>query len=129
MTTTLPETFTVACVENPEDVMASIRKDGWAEKVLQEDFGRLKEAVADAIRKGDEQRALQRIESYRQEKAAVNQVLASPRVSENLQKDVDALGGVVRETFAGRPEAVVSKQKKNAKTLQYEAYRKRRDKK
>jgi len=129
VTTTLPEAFSVACVENAEDVMASIRKDAWAGKVLQEDYGRLKEAVADAIRSGDEQRAMQRIQSYRQEKAAVNQVLASPRVAENLEKDVDALGAYVQETFAGEPEAVVLKQKKNAKALQYEAYQKRRDKK
>jgi Ca-activated chloride channel family protein len=129
VTTTLAETFTVACVENPDDVMASIRKDSWAAKVLQEDFGRLKAAVADALREGDEQQALQHIETYRQEKAAVNQVVASPQVSENLQKDVEALSGVVRETFAGHPEAVMSKQKKNAKTLQYESYRDRRDKK
>lgn len=126
--TTLPDTFRVACVESPEDVVASIRKDVWAEKVLQEDFGRLKEAVAEAIRSGDEQRAMQRIQSYRQEKAAVNQVLASPRVAENLDEDVDALGVYVQETFAGKPEAVVLKQKKNAKALQYEAYQKRRDK-
>jgi Ca-activated chloride channel homolog len=127
--TTLPDTFSVACVENPDDVVASIRKDVWEEKVLQEDFGRLKEAVADAIRSGDEQRAMQRIQSYRQEKATVNQVLASPRVAENLDEDVDALGAYVQETFAGKPEAVVLKQKKNAKALQYEAYQKRRDKK
>ncbi len=129
VSTTLAETFTVACVENPDDVMASIRKDSWAAKVIQEDFGRLKAAVADALREGDEQQALQHIETYRQEKAVVNQVVASPQVSENLQKDVEALGGVVRDTFAGRPEAVMSKQKKNAKTLQYESYRDRRDKK
>jgi hypothetical protein len=109
--------------------MASIRKDSWAAKVMQEDFGRLKAAVADALREGDEQQALQHIEAYRQEKAAINQVVASPRVSENLQKEVDALGGVVRETFAGRPEAVVAKQKKNAKTLHYESYQERRDNK
>jgi len=127
--TTLPETFTVACVENPEDVVASIRKDAWEKKVLQEDYGRLKEAVADAIRSGDEDSAMQRIQSYRQEKAAVNQVLASPRVAANLEEDVDALGAYVQETFAGKPEAVALKQKKNAKALQYEAYQKRRDKK
>lgn len=126
---TLPETFTVACVESPEDVFASIRKDAWADKVLQEDYGRLKEAVADAIRSGDAQGAMQRIQSYREEKAAVNKVLASPRVAENLAQDVDALDVYVQETFAGKPEAVVQKQKKNAKVLQYEAYQKRRDKK
>ena len=125
----LTERFTVACVENPEEVMASIRKDRWAAQVIQEDFGRLKAAVAEALRTGDEQRALRHIEAYRQEKAAINQVVASPQVSENLAQDVEALGDVVRDTFAGRPEAVMSKQKKNAKVLQYESYRERRNKK
>ncbi len=128
ITAMLPETFTIACVENPEDVMASIRKDAWTAKTLQEDFSRLKQAVAVAIRDGDEQKAMQRIQSYRQEKAAVNKVVASPRVAENLDEEVDALGTYVRETFAGKPAAVVEKQKQNAKILQYEAYQKRRAK-
>jgi len=128
VTALLPEIFTIACVENPEDVMASIRKDAWAAKTLQEDFSRLKQAVADAIRDGDERKAMQRIQSYRQEKAAVNKVVASSRVAENLDEEVVALGTYVRETFAGQPEAVAKKQKQNAKVLQYEAYQKRRAK-
>jgi len=129
VTTRLPQTFTIACVENPDEVMASIRRDSWAAQVVQEDFGRLKAVVADALREGDKEQALEQIEAYRMEKEAINQVVASPRVSENLHKDVEALGDVVRETFAGRAEAVASKQKKAAKALQYESYRERRDKK
>lgn len=128
VTALLPETFAIACVESPEEVMASIRKDAWTAKTLQEDFSRLKKMVADAIRDSDEQEAMQRIQAYREEKTAVNQVVASPRVAANLDKEVDALGAYVRETFAGKPEEVVRKQKQNAKVLQYEAYQKRRDK-
>ena len=129
VSTRLREAFTIACVVNPDDVVASIRRDSWAAQVVQEDFGKLKASVAEALREGDEEQALAYIEAYRKEKGAINRVVASPRVSENLSKDVETLGGVVRDTFAGRPEAVMSKQKKNAKVLQYEAYQERRDKK
>jgi Ca-activated chloride channel family protein len=43
-------------------------------------------------------------------------------VADNLDKDVEALRGVVKETFIGEPAAVEKKQKKNAKALQYEGY-------
>lgn len=128
ISTRLPEAFTIACVANPADVMASIHGDSWADQVVQEDFGRLKAAVAQALREGDGKQALARIEAYRKEKEAINDVVASPRVAANLHTDVDALGAMVQDTFAGRPEEVVTKQKKNAKVLQYESYRKRRDK-
>ena len=55
-------------------------------------------------------------------------MVASPRVAESLEEDVEALDSYVQETFAGKPAAVRVKQKKNTKALQYEAYRKRRDK-
>ena len=128
LTAAVSEPFRVACVDRPEEVMASIRKEAWAEKVLQDDFGRLKDAVANAIREGNATQAMERIESYRQEKTTINQVVASPRVAENLAQEVDALGDYVQETFSGQPDEVRSKQKKNAKSLQYEAYQKRRNK-
>lgn len=128
LATTLAESFSIACVENPDEVMASIREDRWTAQVLQEDFGRLKTAVAQALRAGDAQEALGHIEACRRHKAAINQVVASPQVSESLAKDIQALEEVVRDTFAGGPEAVMSKQKKNAKVLQYESYRERRNK-
>jgi Ca-activated chloride channel family protein len=124
----LAQAFTIACVPDAAEVWASIRKDSWGEKVVQEDFGRLKAAVADALREGDQAQALRHIEAYRQEKEALNRVVASPRVAENLATEVGTLGDVVRETFAGPPEAVRAKQKKNAKVLQYESYQERRRK-
>ncbi|MBL0714253.1 MAG: VWA domain-containing protein [Desulfosarcina sp.] len=125
----LADRFTVACVNDAKDVMGSIRKDDWRDKVVQEDFSRLKEEVAADIREGKADQAMQRIRSYRQEKAAINQVVGSRRVTENLETEVDALRTVVQDTFSGPAPAVAAKQKKNAKTLQYEGYRERRDKK
>jgi Ca-activated chloride channel family protein len=124
----LAETFTVACVDDARDVVASIRKEVWGDQVVRADFGRLKEEVAADIRAGKAARARERIRAYRQEKAAINAVVGSARVSQNLAQEVDALSAVVEETFQGPAPAVAAKQKKNAKALQYDGYRERRDK-
>ncbi len=125
----LADRLTVACIDDAADVMASIRKDAWSDQVVQEDFGRLKEEVAADIKAGRSDQALQRIRTYRQEKAAINAVVDSARVSQNLEREVKTLSTYVEETFAGPAPAVAAKQKKNAKALQYEGYRERRDKK
>jgi len=119
----------IACVNDPNAVAASIDKQVWADKVLQEDFGRLKEEVAAAIRRGDAQAAMQRIQVYRDDKAAINRVVASPGVARNLTQELPALAGQVQDTFVGAAAEVEAKQKQNAKALQYEGYQKRRDKK
>ncbi|MDJ0876075.1 MAG: VWA domain-containing protein [Desulfobacterales bacterium] len=124
----LADRFTVACVDDADDVMASIRKDAWGDQVVQADFGRLKEEVAADIKAGRSDQARLRIQTYRQEKAAINAVVDSARVSQNLEREVEALNTYVEETFAGPAPAVAAKQKKNAKALQYEGYRERRDK-
>ncbi len=125
----LTDRFTVACIDDADDVMASIHKDAWSDQVVQEDFGQLKEEVAADIKAGRSDQALQRIRTYRQEKAAINAVVDSPRVAHNLEREVEALNTYVEETFTGPASAVAAKQKKNAKVLQYEGYRERRDKK
>ena len=127
-TAVLAERFTVACVDDADDVVASIRKEAWSDQVVREDFGRLKEEVAADIKGGREAQALRRIQTYRQEKKAINAVVGSARVTENLAREVDALSTYVQETFAGPAPAVAAKQKKNAKALQYDGYRERRDK-
>ncbi len=128
-TAILAERFGVACVSNAREVMASIRKDAWSDQVVREDFGRLKEEVAADIKAGRAEKAMRRIDIYRQEKAAVNEVVQSARVTQNLEDEVGALSTFVQETFAGSAPEVAAKQKKNAKTLQYDGYRGRRDKK
>ena len=89
----LADAFSVACVENPADVMASIHQESWAAQVVQEDFGRLKAAVADALREGNEEQARAHIEAYRKEKEAINRVMVSPQVSANLNKECGSPGG------------------------------------
>ncbi|MEE4608218.1 MAG: VWA domain-containing protein [Desulfobacteraceae bacterium] len=123
-----PEPLTVACVTDPTAVTASIKKDAWADQVVQEEFSRLKEEVAADIRDGDKDRARARIQDYAQRQETLNAVVGSQKVAENLSTDVAGLRQQVDETFAGPPAAVAEKKKQAAKSLQYEGYRMRRDK-
>ncbi len=123
------QSLDVACVADDKAVMASIDRAAWGSRVLQEDFGRLKESVADAVRKGEKQGALRLIQEYETRTGAVNGTLQAPEVTQNLATDVRALRKGVEETFSGAPAAVAEKQKKNAKALQYDAYQSRRAKK
>ncbi len=121
--------LTVACVPDPAAVMASIKEDSWADQVVQEEFSRLKEAVAADIRDGDHTRAQTRIYEYEAKQEAINSAVGSAKVAKNLETDVQALRQRVDETFTGAPAAVAQKKKQVAKSLQYDGYRMRRDKK
>ena len=127
-TTTTAGPLTVACIKDPQAVVASIKKDRWADQVVQEEFSRLKEEVAADIRLGNQARAQQRIHAYERRQSALNSVVGSEKVAHNLETDVDTLRQRVDETFAGTPAAVAHKKKQISKTLQYEGYKKRRDK-
>ncbi len=127
-TVTLPDSFQVACVKDARDALASIDKKAWEEKVLQEDYNKLKDEVARQIQAGNEKEALSRIESYRSANQAVNATVGSAAVAGNLERDLDDLGKTVKDSFAGAPAQAAEKQKKNAKDLQYRAYEGRRGK-
>jgi len=121
--------WTIACVRDTNEVMASIDGDQWSAQVLQEDYSRLKEEVADAIRKGKKDAALGRIRDYEQRKRAMNDSIGSASVAQNIDVDVKAMRESVEDTFSGPPAAVAEKKKQQAKALQYESYQIRRDKK
>jgi len=124
-----PEELSIACVQNQDEVIASIDETVWTEQVLKEDYSRLKENVATAIRTGKKDEALQAIEEYENRNSSINSSVDSDKVSQNLEKDVNALRQTVQSTFAGAPAAVAEKKKQHAKSLQYESYQVRRDKK
>ena len=69
---------------------------------------------------------MQRIRKYHGEQETVNAVVGSARVAENLDKDLKELETYVEDTFQGAPATVRQKQKSNAKALQYDGYRGRR---
>jgi Ca-activated chloride channel family protein len=124
--TALDQSYTIACVTDQRKVYSSIDKTSWSEKVINEDFNRLKQEVASDIKSGKKQEALKRIEKYHDEQQALNAVVGSAGVADNLDHDVKELKTMVKGTFKGAPAAVHRKQKSNAKSLQYEGYRGRR---
>jgi len=124
----LSESFTIACVADPADALASIQKITWEQKVLQDDYGRLKNEVAADIRNGLAPQALEKIRKYQTEQQAVNAVVGSPEVEKNLKKDVVRLEEMVRETFSGTEDEVHAQKKRAAKALQFESYKDRRSK-
>ncbi len=122
----IPGSLEISCVDDPHEAAGSVNKGEWARKVIQSDYNRLKEEVAGDIRKGDEKKALGRIEAYRSEKATMNRVVESEAVKGNLENDVEALRQTVKDTFSGPAAAVPMKRKKNAKVMQYEGYKGKR---
>ena len=126
MQTSLDRSLKIACVKNEEEVRASIDKTSWTEKVIREDYNRLKQEVAGDIKAGKKQKALQRINSYYREQESINKSVASEEVTQNLDQDLKDLRQRVEETFQGAPAAVTAKQKSNSKAMQYEGYKGRR---
>ena len=122
----LENSFKIACVKDPATVFSSIDESSWSDKVIREDFNRLKQEVASDIKAGKKQQAMNRISQYHGEQQAANAVIGSVRVAENLDKDLKELQTFVEDTFQGAPAAVRQKQNSNAKALQYEGYSGRR---
>jgi len=125
----VPRPLTVACVKGPASVVASIKKENWADQVVQEEFSRLKEAVAADIRDGNKAHAQQRIQDYEARQSTINSVVGSKKVAKNLETDVHELSRQLDETFAGAPAVVAEKKKQVSKAMQYESYKVRRDQK
>ena len=122
----ISKSFQIACVLNKRDVLSSIEKDEWEDRVIQEDYNKLREEISKDIKEGKKQKAFDRIHTYYKEKQQLNTSVGSAKVTENLSKDLNELRSVVRDTFQGKPAAVMQKQKSNSKALQYEGYKGRR---
>jgi Ca-activated chloride channel family protein len=127
-TALIEKPLVVACVKDKSSALASIKPRIWEKKVIIDDYHKLVEQVAQNVKQGNEKGAQDKIMAYKKEQKAVNAVVKSARIAENLDKDVGALEQMVSETFSGSRQEVLLKQKKNAKTLQFEAYRQRRAK-
>lgn len=119
----------IDCVPDDKEVVASVDKATWSRQIIKEEYNKLKDDVATAVRSGKKAEALKSIEEYEEKTREMNKAVGSAEVSDNLDKDVSALKESVEDTFAGAPAAVMQKQKQQAKSLQYESYKARRDKK
>lgn len=119
----------VSCVSDRDEVQASVDKETWSRQVVRDEYNKMREQVADAVRSGNKDDALKTIEAYETKTRVLNETVGSAAVAENLDSDLSVLKEDVEETFAGAPAAVMEKQKKQSKAMQYESYRIRRDKK
>ena len=125
-TVSLDEPFQIACIRDKTQVVSSVDKRVWEEKVLQEDFSKLLDEVAADIGSGSKDDAMTAINNYEAEQSERNAAVGSEKVAANLDQDLKVLRHKVEDTFYGAPSAVISKQKKNAKELQYRSYESRR---
>ncbi len=119
----LEKTFKIACVKDQRKVLSSIDRSAWTQKIIQEDYNRLKQEVAGDLKAGKKDNALRRIKNYYQEKTSINKSVASEEVNKNLNRDLKELKKIVKDTFRGAPSVVLQKQKSSSKALQYEGYR------
>lgn len=124
----LPERFVIACVPDPRAAAASIDKEVWERQVLQDDFNRLRDGIAGALRRGDSREARRKIREYRESTAVLNDAVGSEAVQWNLNAELPALEAEVEASFAAGATAPSAIQRA-AKKMQYEAYRGRRDRK
>jgi len=122
----LPEPLRLACVTDPGEAVSSIEEKIWTDKVLTEDFNRLREDVAGDIKAGRPKAAAEKIDRYRVKHQAINTEVKSPAVAKNLEADLKDLEETVSGTFSGDRDEIPEKQKKNSKTLQYKGYQERR---
>ncbi len=118
----------VACVDNENEVLASIDKQAWSRQTVNDAYNKMKEKVASAVKSGKKAEALASISEYEAKTRKLNATLDSAEVAENLDGDVSMLKQQVQDTFTGAPAAVMQKQKAQSKALQYESYKGRRDK-
>ena len=122
----LDEPFQITCIKDRTLVVSSVDKGVWEEKVLQEDYSKLLDEVAVDISSGSKDDAMKAIDTYETEQNERNAEVGSEKVAANLDQDLKVLRAKVEDTFHGKPSAVISKQKKNSKELQYRSYGARR---
>ncbi len=127
-TVTLDEPLTVACVLDQSEALASIDPAVWEEKVIQEDYNRLREDVGQSVSAGDYEGAMGLIEAYETEQSELNAHVSSPVVTDNLENDLDDLRSNVEEAFTGSDEEQEYRQDVYSRELQNEGYAERRAK-
>ena len=97
-------------------------------QVDQEKLKALAAELAKDIKSGDRGAARKKIDEYREVQKEVNKVVASPKVQQNLEVDLDDLEKTLRDSFSGTASEQMLKQKKHSKTLGFDAYGERRSK-
>ncbi len=124
--TRLSGTLEVACTADRKAAEDSIRADVWEAQTLRQDYNRLKDEVAERVKQGDLDGAMQQIDRYERDKVAANQAVGSSKVAENLADDLPQLKQEVEQALS--PSATAEEQERYSKTLQSESYKELRAK-
>lgn len=113
-TATLNGTFEVACVNNPNEAVATIRQSEWEEKVVQEDFSVLQEQVGLSVQNRDLDGALRQIDAYYADKANANAQVGSTKVTTHLKEELAEMREQVRQTFKGSSKDIEKQVRDNS---------------
>ena len=96
----LSEVPRVACVTKANEFFASVDKEAWEAAVLDEEYNRLQQDVAQSVREGRRDEALARIHQYRDTTSTMNERIKSEAVMDNMMQ-LRALEVEVDDAFRG----------------------------
>ena len=107
--------LTIACVpaEQKEEAVASINKDLYQEAWIKNNLGSVMRQVGDYVRRGDQEKAEEVMESYRSRLEEAD--AAVPGVKKTGERELRALQSSVEDAFQGRDQKV--KQNRAAKSF------------
>jgi Ca-activated chloride channel family protein len=104
----------VACVPDKDRVRASVDKKVWEASIVEEEYNKLQQKVARAVKEGRQEEAVNEIETYRERNTVLNREMGSVRVDENLL-EVEKLERDVNDAFSGsdqqRKQNLLSKER------------------
>jgi Ca-activated chloride channel homolog len=98
------EPLAIACIKDEKAALASLDKGAWERGVVQEEWGRVQQDVARAVREGKRAEALGWLTEYRAKQAALNQSVGSLAVDGTLAES-RALERQVSQAFEGVDQA------------------------
>ena len=104
----------IACIPNRDEVMASVDKKVWEASVVEEDYNKLQQDVALAVKEGRRDEAVGEIHAYRARNSELNAELGSALVDDNLL-ELEELERSVEDAFTGpdqqRKQNLLSKER------------------
>jgi len=105
----------VEVVRNENDFLAGLDEVAWADSVVEEELGALKQSVSSALQRGDADTAKAELDSFQRAQRRINAVVASPAVTQVLE-DVAEM-----EAAVDRAETAQDSAERNRLSKQYSA--------
>ena len=120
---TLDDFPEIACVGDETKFFANLDADTWAKAVVVEEYNQLRQSVAGLVKSGRKDDALEAIDLYRVRNRALNEVVASPSVAQQID-----IASELEDEVAGAFDGPDAEKKQNllGKFLHAEGGRERR---